>query len=185
MKNTASSRSAIEGTSMMRIAALAALALLLSPAAFAAESIGGQHEKITEINGRVVDLLCELTKRCAPDCGGGKRQLGLVLADGRLVAVVKGPADFGGALADIAPLCGKTVTLDGILFENPKMPLFQVQGIKTNPAARDFTPADGFLKAWEAKNGKADEWFRNDPLVKEQIAKNGVLGKPGLEPKKP
>jgi hypothetical protein len=176
---------AIEEVTMPRIAGLTALALLFSPAASAAESIGGQHEKITEISGRVVDLLCELTKRCAPDCGGGKRQMGLVLADGRLVAVIKGPADFGGALADIAPLCGKTVTLDGILFENPKMPLYQVQGIKTDSAAKDFTPADGFLKAWEAKNGKADEWFRNDPLVKEQIAKNGVLGKPGLEPKKP
>jgi hypothetical protein len=184
MKNTASSRSAIK-EAIMRIAGLTAVALFLSPAAFAAESIGGQNEKITEISGRVVDLLCELTKRCAPDCGGGKRQMGLVLADGKLIAVVKGPADFGGALADIAPLCGKTVTLDGILFENPRMPLYQVQGIKTDPATKDFTPADAFLKVWEAKNGKADEWFRNDPLVKDVIGKNGVLGKPGLEPKKP
>jgi hypothetical protein len=120
---------AIEEVTMPRIAGLTALALLFSPAAFAAESIGGQHEKITEISGRVVDLLCELTKSCAPDCGGGKRQMGLVLADGRLVAVIKGPADFGGALADIAPLCGKTVTLDGILFENPKMALYQVQSV--------------------------------------------------------
>jgi hypothetical protein len=182
MKSTASSRSATEEV-MMGIAGLTAVFLLLSPAAMAAESIGGQHEKITEINGKVVDLLCELTKRCVPDCGAGKRQMGLVLASGRLVAVVKGPADFGGALADIAPLCGKTVTLDGILFENPKMPLFQVQGIKTDPAAAAFTPADRFLKDWEARNGKADEWFRNDPLVKETITKNGVLGKPGLRPK--
>ena len=168
---------------MQRIAGTIVLTLMSISGAVAADSIGAQHEKITEISGRVVDLLCELTKRCIPDCGGGKRQMGLVQADGRLIAVVKGPADFGGALADIAPLCGKTVVLDGILFENPKMPLYQVQGIKTDPAARIFTPAEGFMKDWEAKNGKADEWFRSDPLVKEIIEKNGVLGKPGLQPK--
>jgi hypothetical protein len=149
----------------------------------AADSIGGQHEKPTVLTGVIVDLLCEVAKRCVSNCGDGKRTLGIRLPDGKLVAVPKGPADFGGPQADIAPLCGKTVTLDGLLFENPAMPLFHVQGIKTDPAAKDFTPADAFLKEWEARNGKAEEWFRADPLVRETIGRNGILGKPGLAPK--
>jgi hypothetical protein len=167
----------------MKILAVAA-ALLAAPAAMAAESIGGQNEKPMELTGVVVDLLCEVAKRCAPDCGGGKRQFGLRLPTGQLVATIKGPADFGGSQADLAPLCGRTVTLDGLMFENPKMRLFQVQGIKTDPAATAFTPADAFLKRWTAENGPAEEWFRADPRVKELIGRNGVLGKPGLEPKK-
>ncbi len=169
---------------MLRLAAIATLASLASiPAVLAADSVGGKNEKPLELTGKVVDLLCELTKRCTPDCGGGKRQLGILQSDGKLVPVVKNADLFGGAQADLAPLCGKTVTLDGLLFENAKMPIYMVQGIKADPAAREFTPAEAFIKGWTARNGAQDEWFRNDPLVKELIAKNGVLGKPGLQPK--
>jgi hypothetical protein len=168
----------------MRILLAAAIGLIAAPhVANAADSVGGKNEKPMEITGKVVDILCELTKRCAPDCGGGRRQLGLLQGDGKLVPVVKNADLFGGAQADLAPLCGRIVTLDGLLFENPQMPVFMAQGVKADPAAKDFTPAEAFIKQWIAKNGPTDEWFRADPLVKEQISRNGVLGVPGLQPK--
>ncbi len=161
-----------------------AFAVALSPTpSLAADSIGGQNEKPMEITGVVVDLLCEVAKRCVPDCGGGKRQLGVRTASGQLIAVIKGPVDFAGAQADLSPHCGKTVTLDGLMFENPRMRIYQMQGLKTDPAAREFTPADAFLKRWTAENGQAEEWFRADARVKEQIGRNGILGRPGLQPK--
>lgn len=151
----------------------------------AAEGVGGKNEKILELEGRVVDLLCEVTGRCAPDCGGGKRQLGLKLANGKLIAVIKNPGLFTGAVNDLAPYCGKTVQTDGILFENPKMPVYQVQGLKTDRADKNYKPVDGFIEAWIAKNGPSDEWFRADALVKEQIARNGPLGRPDQKLKAP
>jgi hypothetical protein len=163
-----------------------AFALLL--AAFptmphAADSVGGQNEKPMEITGVVVDVLCEVAKRCVPDCGGGRRQLGIRDANGKLTPVVKNTDLFAGAQVDLAPHCGKTVTLDGLLFENPRMPIYMAQGIKTDPNAKEFTPVDGYVKQWTARNGPAEEWFRADSRVKELIARNGVLGKPGLQPK--
>lgn len=159
------------------------IALLLSATAHAAESIGGANEKPMELEGKVVDLVCELTGRCLPACGSGTRQMGLLLADGRLIAVPKAPVDFAGAAQDLAPLCGRTIRTDGLMFENPKMPLYQVQGIKLDPAATAFTPADAFIKAWTARNGKHEEWYRNDPVIKAQIDRTGPLGRPDLKPK--
>jgi hypothetical protein len=166
-----------------RVILVATAILLGATGAFPADSIGGQNEKPTEITGRVVDLLCAVTGRCVPDCGGGKRVFGILLADGRLVAAIKGPENFAGAQADLAPLCGRTVTLDGLLFENPRMPVYQVQGIKADAAAKEFKPADRFLKEWLETNAPTDEWFRADLRVKELIGRNGVLGIPGLKPK--
>jgi hypothetical protein len=151
----------------------------------AAEGIGGKNEKPLELEGRVVDLVCEVAGRCLPDCGGGKRQLGLKLSDGKLIAVIKNPGLFTGAVNDLAPFCGKTIYTDGLLFENPKMPVYQVQGLKADRNEKEYKPVDGFIEAWVAKNGPSDEWFRADPLVKEQIARNGPLGRPELKLKAP
>jgi hypothetical protein len=169
----------------MKIIPLAFAAALFPLAAQAADSVGGKNEKPMEITGVVVDIACEIAGRCAPACGGGKRQLGIRQANGRLTAVIKNAEPFAGAQVSLAPLCGKTVVLDGLLFENPRMPVFMAQGVKTDPAAKEFAPTDAFTKRWTAANGAAEEWFRADPVVKALIARNGVLGKPGLEPKKP
>jgi hypothetical protein len=147
----------------------------------AADGIGGNNEKLIEIEGTVVDLLCEVAKKCISNCGEGKRQLGLRLGDGKVLVVAKSPDLFAGAQIDLAPHCGKVIKVDGILFENPKMPLYMVQGIKTDLKAKDYSPADGFVKAWIEKNGASDEWFRNDPHVKDRIAKTGPLGDPNLK----
>jgi hypothetical protein len=168
----------------MKIIPLTVAAMLLPMAAHAADSVGGKNEKPMELTGVVVDIVCEVAGRCSPNCGDGKRQLGIRQANGKLTAVVKNAELFAGAQVALAPLCGKTVVLDGLLFENPQMPIFMAQGLKTDPAAKEFTPVEGFIAQWTAANGAADEWFRADPRVKELIARNGVLGKPGLEPKK-
>jgi hypothetical protein len=173
-------------TKTFKTISLAAPILLLAALPLsAAEGIGGKNEKPLEVEGTVVDLLCEVAKRCAPNCGEGKRQLGIKLSDGKLLVAAKNTDLFAGAVVDLAPLCGKVIKADGILFENPKMPIYMVQGIKTDLKAAEYTPVDGFGKAWTAKNGGAasDEWFRTDPAVKAQIAKTGPLGRPELKPK--
>jgi len=162
---------------------IAALALLAAPAvvAHAAEPMGLADEKPLEVKGKVVDLLCELTGDCPQGCGQGRRQLGILTADGRLVAAAKGAVFFAGAVPDLLPLCGREVHADGLLVENPAMTLYLVQYLKPSPEA-GFVPADAFLAAWKAQNGEAEEWWRADPTVKAVIGQTGVLGVPGLKP---
>lgn len=169
---------------MIRPALLAALLILAAPAR-AAEGVGSPHEKPMELTGTVVDLACELAGSCPPACGAGKRQLGLKLADGRLIAVAKGPVDFAGPVLDLAPFCGRVIATDGLMIMNPAMPIYQLQGIRTDPAATGYAPADAFLGDWTARNGKADEWFRADPRAKAQIDRTGPLGRPDLKPAPP
>ena len=66
-------------------ALLAAACVLASPAARAAEEWGLPNEEKARFEAKVVDMLCELTGHCVPDCGGGKRQLGLLTDKGVLV----------------------------------------------------------------------------------------------------
>jgi len=160
---------------------LVALALLAAPAAEAADSWGLENEKALELRGKVVDLLCELAGDCPAGCGQGKRQLGILTAEGRLVPAAKGNVFFADAVPDLLPLCGREVHADGLLIENPAMPLYFVQYLKPAPDAQ-FMPADAFLAGWTARHGEAEEWWRADPTVKAVIEKNGVLGIPGLKP---
>ncbi len=164
-----------------------AFALLALPASTrAAEGIGSDFEKATVLRGKVVDLLCTLQdgKNCPPNCGGGTRQLAVLTEKNELRSVFKGPGAFSGGHLDLLAYCGKTVILDGLMIENPRMIAFQVQGIKADPAQRDFTPAEAFDADWAARNGKSDEWFRNDPRVKAIIAKDGPLGNPDWKVKR-
>ena len=124
-------------------------------------------------------MLCEIAGDCAPDCGAGKRQLGLLAEDGRLLMTAKGGTDFAGAVVDLLPHCGKTVEADGLLIENPAMTLYFVQGLRLEGETA-FTPADAFGKAFAAEHGEGD-WYRMHPLVDEVIAKNGKLGDPKLK----
>ncbi len=162
------------------VAAAAALALLAGQAQ-AADPWGLEHEKPLEVKGKVVDLLCELTGDCPAGCGGGARQLGIVTAEGRLLPAAKGNVFFAGAVPDLVPLCGREVHADGLLLENPAMPLYFVQYLKAGPGDA-FAPADAFLGQWTARHGPAEEWWRADPAVRAKIARDGVLGIPGLKP---
>jgi len=166
------------------LGAAAALAFTLTAAAVqAADGWGIEHEKVTRVDAKVVDLLCEITGKCAPDCGGGKHQLGLLLDDGRLIPVAKNFEPFAGAVVDLHSFCGKRITADGLLIENPKMPLFALQFKRLAPDG-EWSRANWFGKEWSKANGgaNADEWFRKDPRIAEEIKANGVFGIPGLKP---
>ncbi len=166
------------GRALVRLA----LVLLLAPgAAFAAQTWGIPHEKPVVLRGEVVDLLCELAGECTPDCGGGRRQLGLVTAEGRLYPAVKGEVFFAGATLDLLPYCGREVMVDGLVIENPAMTLLFVQKLRGSSREK-WKPARAFIEDWRRRNGPAREWWRADPLVREVIARDGVFGIPGLEP---
>ncbi len=159
-----------------------ATALGLSSPGDAAEPWGIPHERPAILKGRVVDALCHLKGRCAPDCGAGKRQLGMLLADGRFRLVAKSNIDFAGSIPDLIGFCGKEIEADGLLIESPAITLFFVQGIRTD-AAGPFIPAERFKAAWETQHGKAEEWWRADPQANRIIAEDGPLGIKGLLPK--
>ncbi len=162
---------------------VAALAALAPVVAQAAEPWGIPHEKPVVLKGRVVEALCHLKGVCAPDCGAGKRQLGILEADGRFRLVGKGQVDFAGAAPDLAGFCGREVEADGLLIENPAITLFFAQGVREAGSTAPFTPTERFKTQWEARNGAAPEWWRADPESHAIIAETGPLGIKGLVPK--
>jgi hypothetical protein len=151
--------------------------------ALAADEFGIANEKVVQFEATVVDIACTLTGKCPANCGAGTRQLGLLTADGKLRMPVKGQTLFANAIPDLLPYCGKTVQVDGLLIENPVMTIVHVQNLREN-GDQKWKPTEAFEAQWTAKYGKAEEWQRADPLVKEIIAADGVFGIKGLEPKK-
>jgi hypothetical protein len=166
---------------MRAIPAIVVLGMLAAPAARAADSWGLDGEQPLEVTGKVVDLLCELTGDCPANCGGGKRQLGILAGDGRLLPAAKGAVFFAGAVPDLLPLCGSEVNADGLLLAKPEMSLYFVQYLRSGPDD-EWAPTEAFLRQWTAANGEAEEWWRADPAAKAAIARDGVLGIPGLKP---
>ena len=164
-------------------ATLVAAVTATIPFAYAADEYGIANEKAVQMEVTVVDIACTLTGNCPANCGGGKRQLGLVTADGKLRLPVKGQTLFANAIPDLLPYCGKKVQVDGLLIENPVMTIVHVQALRENTDQK-WKQTEEFEAQWTATNGKAEEWQRADPLVKEVIAANGVFGIKGLEPKK-
>lgn len=187
---------------MNALASLAAAALVAAAGAFAAPgfaadfSVGSEAkawglrgEEKARFTARVVDVLCELTGDCAPDCGENRRQLGLVReADGALVYVLKNrQAAFTGAATDLHPFCGKDVEVDGVTVQDEDAPgapkLYMVQLIREQ-GAEEWTKTSRWTKDWAARNpdlkGIKGSWFRKDPRIKAEIEKDGYLGL-GLE----
>ncbi|PPD15047.1 MAG: hypothetical protein CTY25_08095 [Methylobacterium sp.] len=166
----------------MRIVGLSLLLLVaaLLPAR-AADPWGIAGEKEQVVIGQVVDVLCHLKKDCPANCGGGRRQLGIVDAEGRLRMVAKGQVDFANAVPDLLAYCGKRIEADGLLIENPVITLFFLQRIRHEGSA-DFQPAERFIQEWTARNGASSEWFRDDPETKAIIGEVGPLGIKGLVP---
>ena len=60
------------------LTALIAALFTLPSTADAAQGWGLINEEIVRFDAKVVDVLCELTGNCPDNCGGGKRQLGLI-----------------------------------------------------------------------------------------------------------
>lgn len=161
---------------------------LATGTARAAEEWGIDFEEKARITAKVVDILCELTGDCPADCGAGKRQLGLLTEEGKLLLVTKNMDIFAGGTEDLIGFCGKKVVADGLYIKNPKAPMFALQFKRLAPDGK-WGRATSFSKAWAKKNGfgadseEAGEWFRHDPTIKKVIGKDGVLGIPGLKPK--
>ena len=148
----------------------------------AADEWGIEGEEKARFDAKVVDILCELNGNCPDNCGGGKRQLGLLRDNGQLIMVAKNFDIFAGAADDLAPYCGQTITVDGLMITTAHMPLFALQFKK--PKDGKWSRANWFTKNWAKANPgvKPGQWFRHDKRVKELIAQDGVFGIPGLEP---
>lgn len=156
----------------------------LTNVAHAADEWGIEHEKILRVEAKVVDIKCELTGKCAPHCGKGNNQLGLLMDDGKLVPVVKNADSFAGAASDLIAFCNKRIVADGLMITNPKMPLFALQFKKLASKEGKWSRANQFGKNWSKANGgkSAGQWFRDDVIVAKIIKKDGVFGIPGLKP---
>ena len=180
---------------MMKHLAAAALILAAAPALAEGEFSAGSKarswnlsgEETARFEGKVVDALCLLTGDCPADCGAGKRQMGILRSsDGRFLLVNKnGQPVFTGASVDLAPYCGQTVEVDGLLVGDREITpglgeakLFQVQTVRV-PGAGAAKKTNLWTRDWKRRNpdaGGKGPWFRRDPGVREQIEANGRLG---------
>lgn len=136
---------------------------------------------------KVVDPLCTLAGDCPENCGDGKRQLALLRSvDDVLVLPLKNSqAAFTGAANELQPFCGKDVEVDGLLMDDEELfakNLYMVQKIRLVGDTK-WTKANRKTKDWKAENPDAKgkgPWFRRDPRIKAEIAREGYLGL-GLE----
>ena len=166
------------------IAAVAALALG-QVGARAAEEWGLPDEEVVRFEAKVVDIACELSGDCPANCGGGKRQLGLIDAKGKLILPIKNSTPFSGASAELIDFCGERVIADGLFTTNNGYKVFAIQFVREAPKG-EWRRANRFLPKWAKQNGlpanssKVRRWFANDPRVKNLIKEQGVLGL-GLE----
>jgi len=169
----------------MRLSIAILAAALVSHPLMAAESWGLPNEEAATFSATVVDMQCALTGDCPKDCGNGRRQLGFLTGDGKLILAMKNADPFAGASRDLLPFCGQTVTADGLFAANEGVRVFALQRIK--PAKGEWIAANGFIRAWAKANKlapdgeQAAEWFRHDPTVAALIASGGKLGL-GREP---
>ena len=172
------------------IRALIATLVLALPAAAQDFSEGSEAsswnlsaEKPAKFEARVVDILCELSGDCPPNCGDGARQLGLVrAADEVLVFPNKNsqPA-FTGAAVELLPFCGKDVVVDGLLIEDPELGATNIYLVQTIAAASGGEPvkANRWTEIWAERNpdvGGDGPWFRRDPRVTSEIEEEGWFG---------
>lgn len=161
---------------------LPALMAAFALPASAAEEWGIEYERKARFEATVIDVVCEIAGDCAPDCGAGKRQLGLLRDDGTLVLAAKNFDPFAGTQVELAPMCGQRVLADGLMIDDPAATLFVLQFVKPLPDG-EWRRANRFTKAWgEANPGKpAGQWFRHDPQILKELAETGIVGIPGVE----
>ncbi|SLN51513.1 hypothetical protein ROJ8625_02571 [Roseivivax jejudonensis] len=139
-------------------------------------------EQKARFEAAVVDPLCLLAGACDQECAPG-RQLALERqADGVLVMPLKNRETvFSGAVADLAPYCGETVEVDGLLIENPEIGatnVYQVQRIR-RLSEEEWTETNRFTEVWARENPSVageGPWFRRDPRVTAEIEEEGWLG---------
>jgi len=150
--------------------------------ATAADEWGIEYEKTFRETAKVVDIMCEVTGNCVENCGGGKRQLGLLFKDGKLVPAVKNFESFTGAAVELLPHCGKEVVADGLIIENPEMTMAVIQFVRSAPDGK-WARGNRWGMAWSKANGGQDpgDWYNKDPVVKRFITEQGVYGDPNIK----
>lgn len=169
---------------------LVAAAVLAASPVLAADFSAGSNAKSWNLTGeakatfsaKVTDAVCALTGDCPADCGAGKRSMVLIrAADDKTILVSKNlQTGFQGPNWDLAPYCGQTVEVDGLMVgEDPKLAsqLFQVQQIKADGG--EWQAAKGFTAPWKARNPDAagkGPWFRRDPHINQRLETTGYLG---------
>ncbi|MBT5110818.1 MAG: hypothetical protein HOM25_19225 [Rhodospirillaceae bacterium] len=168
---------------MFRTIIVSALALLwLTPNPVrAAEEWGLPEEEVVRFEAKVVDILCELSGDCPAQCGGGKRQLGLLNAEGVLVLALKNKVPFAGTVTELIDFCGKQVVADGLFSTNRGYKVFALQFVRKAPdgkwrGANRFTPKWAKQFGFAANGPEAERWFENDPRVNAIIKADGKLG---------
>ena len=161
----------------------AAACMLFAGPVLAADEWGIEGEEKLRVTATVVDLVCEVAGDCVPECGGGKRQLGLLLEDGTLVPVLKNFDIFAGATDDLIGFCGQKIVADGLMIKNDKMNIYALQFKRLAPDGK-WSRANQWGKNWSAANGgqNAGQWFKSDAAVAKTIKDQGVFGIPGLKP---
>ena len=165
---------------MRNFVVAASLLVLMIGNTEAADSWGLPGEKIVRFEAKVVDIACELTGNCPANCGAGKRQLGLLTDEGRLVLPTKNQLPFAGAAWELVEFCQKRVVADGLFVNNRGHEIFALQFVK--PVDGKWQKANRFAGKWLKEVGlpagspKANAWFRNDPAIDGLIKSDGKLG---------
>lgn len=178
---------------MLRLLALLSIGLGFGPgpgpasaadfsAGSTAQSWGLPGEQPARFTARVVDVLCTLTGDCPENCGGGRRQLGLLrAADDALILPAKNGEPFTGASVDLLPHCGRVIEVDGLMIEDEALGahnFYAVQKLRPE-GADDWTAATGWIADWAERHPEAaakGQWFRNDPRINALIERDGYLG---------
>lgn len=163
--------------------AIAAFSMLSGPA-HAAKSWNLPNEELASFVATPVDIACELSGDCPPNCGEGSRQIGLLDMDGKLVPVLKNLNIFAGAALDLYPMCGRQIEVDGLFTWTDAAPTLKVYLIQRwrEVGAEKWQRANAFTPWWGEQQGvdhTAKEnrpWFRHDPTIKRIIEKDGFLG---------
>ena len=147
----------------------------------AADEWGLPDEKVARLQAKVVDIACELTGNCPVNCGDGKRQLGLIDAQGKLILAIKNATPFSGTADELIDFCVKQVVADGLFTTNNGYKVFALQFVREAPSGK-WRQANRFLPKWAmrhhlpAETKKARRWFDNDFKVKSVIKEQGALG---------
>ena len=179
----------------MKKLTLALAALIATPALAEGQFSEGSQAKSWNLigeekalfEGTVLDAVCVLTGDCVPDCGAGARQMGVLrgMDDVFVFATKNTQPAFTGATVDLAPYCGQTVEVDGLLVGDREVTpglgdgrLLQVQTVRVIDSDT-VTKTDGWTKLWAERNpdvGGKGPWFQRDPAVQAEIEAHGRLG---------
>jgi len=148
---------------------------------FAADPLGVNGEVQVNLKGKVVDILCEIGHDCAPNCGGGKRQLALKTADNKLYFASKSHVIFAGLTNDLIQFCGKEIIADGLVTSAYGSQMLFIQQYKTSENG-EWIDATQFRTDWAKSHGvdpdgeTAKAWYKTDETVKAAVALHGTLG---------